>query len=185
MERRIDEKTIEIKGKEEKNEKDDNEKKLQESKKDEKILESKSEEEKKKEEIESEKEEIKEEKKKEEIGVFIIPLRKAFRKARNKRAKYAIKLIREFVERKTKSKNIKIGKHLNENIWKRGIEKPPRRVKVKVCKVGDEYRVELFGYEYEEFEIEEGEKKEGVAEKLMQRLGPKAIKKQQEEEMLK
>lgn len=131
-------------------------------------------------------EKAKEEQKKiEEVGVFVIPLRKAFRKTRKKRAKYAINLIKDFLERRLKSKNIKIGKHLNEKIWERGIEKPPRRVKVKVSKVGEEYRVELFGYEYEEFKAEEVEKKEGVAEKLMHRLGPKAIKKQQEEEMIK
>lgn len=134
---------------------------------------------------------IKEEKTKEEdknieeIGIFIIPLRKAFRKARTKRAKYAMKLIREFLERRLKSKNIKIGKHLNEKIWERGMEKPPRRVKVKVSKVNEEYRVELFGYEYEEFKLEESEKKEeGIKEKLTKRIGPKAIKKQKEEEMI-
>lgn len=144
-------------------------------------------EEKREENIETKEDKTKEEEKKvEEVGVFVIPLRKAFRKSRNKRANYAISLIRKFVERKIKSKNIKIGKHLNEKIWERGIEKPPRRVKVKVSKVGEEYRVELFGYEYEEFKLEKFEKKEGgLKEKLIERLGPKAIKKQKEEEMVK
>ncbi|MBU5678554.1 MAG: 50S ribosomal protein L31e [Candidatus Aenigmarchaeota archaeon] len=150
-------------------------------------IEKKEEEKEKKEESKVEEEKIKEEKKKvEEVGIFVIPLRKAFRKTRNKRAKYAINLIKDFLERRLKSKNIKIGKHLNEKIWERGIEKPPRRVKVKVSKVDEEYRAELFGYEYEEFKLEEFEKKEeGLKEKLMQRLGPKAIKKQKEEEMIK
>lgn len=138
--------------------------------------------EKKEDKIEEKKEE---QKKLEEVGIFVIPLRKAFRKTRRKRAKYAISLIKDFLERRLKSKNIKIGRHLNNKVWERGIEKPPRRLKVKVSKFNEEYRAELFGYEYEEFKADELEKKEGITEKLMHRLGPKAIKKQQEEEMIK
>ncbi len=117
--------------------------------------------------------------------VFTIPLRKAFRKTRNKRVPYAIKLIKEFVRRhmKIKEGEIKIGKHLNEKMWERGIEKPPRRVRVSVEKVESEYRVELFGYKYEEFKPIKTEEK-GLTEKLMSRLGPKAVKKMEEEKMI-
>jgi len=128
--------------------------------------------------------------KKEEVPkdakIFTVPLRKAFRKSRKKRVPYAVKLIKEFIKRHMKVKEgeeIKIGKHLNEKLWERGIEKPPRRVRVHVVKVGNEYRVELLGYKYEEFKPVKVEEK-GFAEKLAARLGPKALKKAEEEKMI-
>lgn len=118
--------------------------------------------------------------------VFTIPLRKAFRKTRKRRVPYAVRLIKEFVKQHMKVKDgeeIKIGKHLNEKLWKRGIEKPPRRVRVHVVKVKNEYRVELLGYKYEEFKPIKVEEK-GFAEKLAARLGPKALKKAEEEKLV-
>jgi large subunit ribosomal protein L31e len=137
--------------------------------------------------IEKEKKEItekKEEQKEKLIKVFTIPLRKAYRKTRRKRAKYAIRLIKEFLQRHLKTDNIKLGKHLNEEIWKRGIEKPPRRIKVSVTFADNEYRAELFGFNYEPFEEEPTKVKEGLAEKMAARIGLKALKKQEEEKMV-
>ena len=116
------------------------------------------------------------------LKVFVIPLKKAYRKARDKRAAYAIRLIRDFIARHMKidKGKIKIGRHLNEKVWERSAQKPPRRVKVTVTKHGDEYRAELFGFKYEEVKVSEVEEK-GLAEKLASRLGAKAIKKQAEE----
>ena len=125
-----------------------------------------------------------EEEKQVEVKVFTIPLKKAFRKSRDKRAKYAINLIREFVARhlKISEEKIKIGKFLNELIWK-SPKSPPRRVKVSVTKMEEYYAVELFGKKYEPVRIEEP-REEGLKEKLLQRLGAKAIKKQEEEKLV-
>lgn len=139
--------------------------------------------------VEKSKEEKKIEKKEElpaDAKVFTIPLRKAFRKSRKKRVPYAVRLIKEFVKRHMKVKNdeeIKIGKHLNEKLWERGIEKPPRRVRVNVTRVEKEIRVELFGFTYEEFKPAKAEEK-GFAEKLAARLGPKALRKAEEEKRI-
>jgi len=66
--------------------------------------------------------------------VYTIPLRDAFYSSRTKRTKKAVNIIRNFLKRHTKVEDIKIDKSLNEAIWKRGIKKPPRRIKVKVVK---------------------------------------------------
>lgn len=62
-----------------------------------------------------------------------IPLRDAYRAPRKKRAKVAVRLIREWVSRHFHLEGrVKIGSALNEFIWSRSIEKPPRRVTVNV-----------------------------------------------------
>jgi len=68
-----------------------------------------------------------------EERVFTIPLRKVFAAERTKRAKRAIELIRAFLERHMKGE-VKIGKSINESVWARGIQKPPRRVRVHAVK---------------------------------------------------
>ena len=111
--------------------------------------------------------------------VFTIPLRKAFRKARPRRANYAISLIRDFLMRHLKTKDVKLGRHINEEIMKR----LPRRIRVKAFIDEGVAKAELVDYQYEEFKAEKFEKK-GRREKLLERLGGKALKKQQEEEMI-
>jgi len=115
--------------------------------------------------------------------VFTIPLRKAFAKARTKRTDYAVSLVRDFLIRHLKTEDVRLGKHINQEIMKR----IPRRIRVKVfIDEVDEKKVakaELVGYEYEEFKVEKFERK-GRKEKLLERLGGKALKKQQEEEMI-
>ena len=91
---------------------------------------------------------------------YNVPLRKAFRKApKYKRAKRAVNALRKFIARHMKSPNIKIGRHLNQEIWKHGIQNPPHHVKVTLIK-DDEglVKAELFGFKYEEMTKEEMEK---------------------------
>ncbi|MCD6381745.1 MAG: 50S ribosomal protein L31e [Candidatus Aenigmarchaeota archaeon] len=139
--------------------------------------------------VEKSKSKVKREKKEFQLPanakVFTAPLRKAFKKTRKKRVPYAIKILKEFVRRhmKVKEGEVKIGTHLNEKMWERGIEKPPRRVRIYVVKVDNEYRAELLGFEYKEFKPIKVEEK-GLTDKLMSRLGPKALKKQEEEKMI-
>ena len=68
---------------------------------------------------------------------YVIPLRKVYFLQRTKRAPRAIRLIKNFVKRHVKAEKVVISNKLNEYIWSRGIEKPPRRVKVKVIKTED------------------------------------------------
>lgn len=69
---------------------------------------------------------------------YVIPLRDAYRVPRKKRAKVAIRLIHEFVQRHLKVKYVVIGNDVNEYVWSRSIEKPPRRIKVSVSKVEED-----------------------------------------------
>lgn len=64
--------------------------------------------------------------------VYTVPLRGAYRAPLTKRAKVAVRVLREFVSRHTKSQIVKIDPEVNELIWSRGIKRPPRRIKVAV-----------------------------------------------------
>jgi large subunit ribosomal protein L31e len=79
---------------------------------------------------------------------YIIPLRREWLKApKHKRAKKALRAVREFLAKHMKAdiKEVKIGKWINNELWRRGIRKPAAKIKVKVSK--DEkgtVRAELF-----------------------------------------
>jgi len=66
--------------------------------------------------------------------IYIIPLAKARHGPRNKRAKKAIRYLREFMERHFKPESLIISQEVNEAIWARGIQKPPRKIKIRATK---------------------------------------------------
>lgn len=66
--------------------------------------------------------------------IYVIPLAKARRGPRNKRAKKAIRYLREFMERHFKPESLVISQEVNEAIWARGIQKPPRKIKIRATK---------------------------------------------------
>lgn len=66
--------------------------------------------------------------------IYVIPLAKARRGPRNKWAKKAIRYLREFMERHFKPESLIISQPVNEKIWSRGIQKPPRKIKVRATK---------------------------------------------------
>jgi large subunit ribosomal protein L31e len=66
--------------------------------------------------------------------VYTVPLSRAWITARHKRTPRALHILREFAEKHMKSSEIKIDTGLNEEMWKRGITKPPRRITVKMEK---------------------------------------------------
>ena len=70
---------------------------------------------------------------------YIIPLRATKMAPRTRRAKRAIKEIREYVMRhmKVEEEKVWIDTTLNEKIWENGIQNPPNKVKVKVVKFDD------------------------------------------------
>ncbi len=69
--------------------------------------------------------------------LYTIPLGKVYETVRKKRAKRAIKMVRVFIIRHMKPEeeaDLIIDPLLNEYLWARGIEKPPRRVRVRTTK---------------------------------------------------
>ena len=80
---------------------------------------------------------------------YTIPLRREWRKVpRYKRTNKAVKAIKEFMVRHMKIrdrdlKKVKIDRYLNEELWFRGIKKPPSRIKVKAFMDGEIVRVQL------------------------------------------
>ncbi len=84
--------------------------------------------------------------------VYIIPLARVYWGRRTNRADRAIKLIREFVKKHTKADKVIIYNDVNNYVWSRSREKPPRRIKVVVTV-----------YEEEPEEEEEEKKKITIA----------------------
>ncbi len=66
--------------------------------------------------------------------IYVIPLAKARHGPRNKRAKKAIRYLREFMDRHFKPESLVISQEVNEAIWARGIQKPPRKIKIRATK---------------------------------------------------
>ena len=64
--------------------------------------------------------------------VYIINLSRVYWGRRSNRADRAIRLIRRFIARHTKADRVLIMNDVNEYVWRRSREKPPRRVKVLV-----------------------------------------------------
>lgn len=75
---------------------------------------------------------------------YTIPLGKAWISKRKKRAPKAVKIIRNFVmkhmkvrtevEEEEEPERLVIDNEVNEKLWSRGIEKPPRKIRVRVVK---------------------------------------------------
>ena len=81
---------------------------------------------------------------------YTIPLSRALVRPPKKRAPRAMQLIKEFVNRHMKVQmkvteeeeeeelpQLIISKEVNEKIWDRGIEKPPRKIKTRITKDKD------------------------------------------------
>ncbi|GAH48539.1 unnamed protein product [marine sediment metagenome] len=82
-------------------------------------------------------EELEEEAPKEEIideRIYVIPLAKARRGPRNKWAKKGVRYLREFMQQHFKPESLIISQEVNEAIWARGIQKPPRKIKIRATK---------------------------------------------------
>lgn len=95
-----------------------------------------------------------------EARVYNVNLSRIYWGRRTNRADRAVKLLKRFVERHTKADRVLITNQVNEYIWSRGREKPPRRISVLVKIVERE-------------EEEEGEEK--IREAIVY-LAPKKLK---------
>ena len=108
---------------------------------------------------------------------YIIPLRREWRKSpRYRRAKKAVTAVKVFLIKHMKSDDIKIGKYLNELIWKHGIKNPPCRIKVNVQKDDQNtVRAELFGKKIDTGEKQEVKEK-GIVSKMTEKItGKKSV----------
>ncbi len=84
-------------------------------------------------------EERREEREEEEIveeRIYTVPLSRAWIGPRNKRTPRAVRLLRSFILRHMKidEDSLRISNEVNEHLWSRGIQKPPRRIRVRAVK---------------------------------------------------
>jgi len=78
-----------------------------------------------------------------EERIYTIPLGKAWTSPRKRRTPKAVRLIKSFIQRhmkvgmKTEEEEegrLIISNEVNELVWRRGIEKPPRKIRVRAVK---------------------------------------------------
>jgi large subunit ribosomal protein L31e len=71
-------------------------------------------------------------------ALYVVPLQRVYwGGSRRTRGKRAIRLIKEFVERHFKAKRVIIDNMVSEYIFSYKIEKPPRRIAVKIIKIDE------------------------------------------------
>lgn len=69
---------------------------------------------------------------------YTIPLRKAYYVPRGKRANKAVRIVKEFIKRHLHVSDVIISPELNQLLWSRNREKPPRKVKVIARKIDED-----------------------------------------------
>ena len=117
-----------------------------------------------------------------ETRTYTIPLRKEFLKtARWRRAGRAVTTVKKFVVLHAKAEEVKVGRWLNEAIWKRGAKNPPSRVRVDVKKEDDYVLVELseLPRKAKKEETQPAELPEKVEEKKEEKPVKKAVAKKE------
>ena len=72
-----------------------------------------------------------------EERIYIIPLREVKRVPRQHRARRAVKLVREYLEKHMKSDEVKLDLKLNRKLWERGAKHPPSKIRVRAVKQDD------------------------------------------------
>ncbi len=63
---------------------------------------------------------------------YVVPLGVVYEAPPYRRAKKAVAVIREFATRHMKAEQVSIDTEVNEVIWARGIEHPPRRITLEM-----------------------------------------------------
>lgn len=68
------------------------------------------------------------------VDSYIVPLKRAYDKPRTRRSNVAVKEIFDFLYKHTRKKkeSIVLSKEVNEYVWKRGIQKPPRKISISL-----------------------------------------------------
>ena len=98
-----------------------------------------------------------------EEKVFTINLRKdGLKTSRQKKSNRASSAVREYLRKhmKTDTGNIRIGNSINKEIWSRGNQKPPAKIKIKAIRPDDGLvKAEMWAHVFEEEIKEEKPKK--------------------------
>lgn len=69
-----------------------------------------------------------------EERIYTIPLRRAWISPRKKRTPRAVRLVKAFVQRHMKPEALVMSNEVNERLWSRSIEKPPRKIRVRAVR---------------------------------------------------
>lgn len=117
---------------------------------------------------------------------YNVPLRKEWLKSpKHKRAQKAISALKKFLLKHMKGTEVKLGKKVNEEIWKHGMKNPPHHIKVTATKDDKGVvKAELFGFKYEEKKKEpkvEKSKFEEAKEKLLGKETEEKVEKEVKE----
>ncbi len=120
---------------------------------------------------------------------YTIPLRNEWRKVANyRRTGRAVKEIKKFIARHMKVPDrdvdkVKLDIYLNNEIWFRGKQKPPAKIKVRVRRVGELVMVELADIpEYVKFRMQRHQNQQKKSDKA-EKASP--IKPKQKDEEIK
>ncbi len=106
--------------------------------------------------------------------VYTVPLKRAWFGPHGDRARKAVDILKKFMIRHMKAKEIKLDVELNELIWKRGMKNPPRKVKVRAVKLENgvvwvTLPDKRFGFEKGKGEERKEEQKEEQESEIMNR----------------
>jgi len=69
--------------------------------------------------------------------IYTVNLRRLIITPRWRRAVIAVNMLKEFAQKHMKASEVKIDQSVNNLIWSRGIESPPRKLTVKMVKDKD------------------------------------------------
>ena len=98
-------------------------------------------------------------------NIYTIPFYPKLNKtAPYRRTPRAIRMLKQFIVKHTKADFVIITNELNEFIWKRGIQKPPRKVKVRaIVETIDEEKIATIELIHEKVDISIRPELEGLA----------------------
>ena len=114
--------------------------------------------------------------------IFTIPLRREWLRApKYRRGKRAINSLKTYLKKHLK-KEVRIGKYLNSEIWARGNENPPGKVKVRIEEDKDKLTAELINAPRE---AKKEKKKKGRLEKLKEKIVGESKEKKEVKELSK
>lgn len=101
-----------------------------------------------------------------EEKIYTVPLRKAYEYIRTKRTRRAVKLVKQFISKHSKIHidDVKISGALNSMLWFRGIQKPPRKIRIKVVKGESGAKAYLIDEQIKKPEIKTEEKSKEIVD---------------------
>ena len=65
---------------------------------------------------------------------YTVNLRDVWAAPRKQRAPKAVRILKNFVKRRMKTEDVQVSNEINEAVWSRSIQKPPRKLKIRVVK---------------------------------------------------